>query len=199
MTKDRYETGADTTGAAETARKGRERELLELRMRIRSLGRQSVAEVFELGGCLARVKAMLPGTAFGPWVRSACGFSPATGLSFVAVHQRLAAYRDRLEQVDVTPTVLFIIAYADAPQIAQSVSALEEGRVLTASDARSMTGVTAGRKAAIDTALSPEEEERRRKAEEKILAVLNRAFGGLVGSGAGSAKRKTVRRRVANA
>lgn len=199
MMKDRYKTSVNTTGAVGATRDGRERELLELRAKSRSLGRQSVADAFELGGCLARAKTMLSGTAFGPWVRSACGFSPTTGLSYIAVHQRLAAYRDRLEQVDVTPAVLFILAYADAPQIEQSLSVLEEGRALTAADARSMTGVTAGRKAAIDTALSPEEVERRRQAEEKVLAMLNRAFGGLVVSGAGSAKRKAVRRRVATA
>ncbi len=199
MTKD-TDTAADhTTGAAGASRDGRVRELLELRARIRALGRRSVTDVFELGGCIALAKTMLPGTAFGPWVRSACGFSLATGMSYVAVHQRLAGCRHRLEQVDVTPAVLFVIAYADEQLTEQTVSALEEGRVLTASEARSLTGVTAGRKAAIDTALSPEEVERQRKAEEKVLAMLNRAFGGLVGSGAGSAKRKPGRRRVANA
>lgn len=184
MTNSMYKTAGrgDKTAASD-----RDRNLLELRERSRSLGRRRVADVFELGGCLARAKTFLSGTEFGPWVRSACGFSPDTGLSYIAVHQRLANYRDRLEWVSVTPAVLFVIAYADAEAIERVVSALEAGSAVSAPEARAITGVTAKRKATIDTALSPEEEERRRARDEKVLAMLSRTFGGLLEPGNSSA------------
>ncbi|MCQ4634906.1 hypothetical protein GB927_033085 [Shinella sp. CPCC 100929] len=190
MTKHTHKAAEHAAKTAAPSHQDRDRELLGLRERGRTLGRRSVADVFELGNCLARVKSILARRAFGPWIRSACGVSPATGLSYVAVHQRLSDYRGRLEQVSVTPAVLFVIAYADDQAIERVVSALEAGRVLSAPEARVMTGVTAKHKAAIDAALSPEEEERQRKAEEKVLAMLNRAFGGLVRSSASSPRGK---------
>ncbi len=199
MTNQILQQGIGTTGAVEPQGKARERELLKLRARIRALGRLTAADVFKLGGCLVEAKAILPAASFGPWVRSACGFSTSTGLSYVAVYQRLAAYRDRLERVRVTPAVLFIVAYAEEPQIEQVVAGLEAGQVLTASQTRRITGVTARRKADVDAAPSAEELERRRLAEEQLVTMLNRAFGGLFGSGERPTKapvKRPARRRV---
>ena len=183
MTNDITRPGVNTTKAARAPGGDRERELLALRARIRALGRRSVAHISELGGCLAEVKAMLPAASFGPWVRSACGFSKPTALSYVAVYQRLTHYRDRLERVTVTPAVLFIVAYAEESMIEQIVVGLEAGQVLTASEARRITSVTAERKAELDAVPSAEELERQRIAEEQLVTMLNRAFGGLFGSG----------------
>ncbi|OAP39046.1 hypothetical protein AU381_08040 [Sinorhizobium glycinis] len=134
--------------AGPTISPAQEEELSGLREDIRSLGRRTTAQAIELGGYLARVKAILPEKALGAWIKAVCKFTPKTGRNYIAVHANLIDYKERLEAAAVAPTVLFVLAYAEQPDVERVISAIETGEQLTVAQVKAMVGVEARRKVA---------------------------------------------------
>lgn len=120
---------------------------------IRSLGRRTTEQGFELGGFLARAKAILPERALGAWVKAICKFSTKTARNYIAVHENLADYKERLVAAGVASTTLFVLAYADLEKVEDVVAAFEAGEDLTVAQVKTMVGVTSAKKAKGETAL----------------------------------------------
>lgn len=121
-------------------------ELKELGEGIRSLGRRSTKQALELGGYLARAKAILPERQLGAWVKAICKFTPKSARNYIAIHENLSAYEDRIVEAAIAPTTLFVLAYADQPYVEHVLSAFEAGEQLTVAQVKSMVGVTPGKK-----------------------------------------------------
>lgn len=126
-------------------------ELTELGEGIRSLGRRSTKQALELGGYLARAKAILPERQLGAWVKAICRFSPKSARNYIAIHENLSAYEDRIVEAAIAPTTLFVLAYADQQYVEHVLSAFEAGEQLTVAQVKSVVGVTPARKAAPTT------------------------------------------------
>ncbi|MCK8781896.1 hypothetical protein M0654_18095 [Rhizobium sp. NTR19] len=118
---------------------------------IRSLGRRTTGQGYELGSYLARAKAILPERAFGAWVKAICKFTPKTARNYVAVHENLAAYKERLVTTGTAPTTLFILAHADKEKVEDVVTAFELGEKLTVAQVKAMVGAAPAKKMACDT------------------------------------------------
>ncbi|WEX89027.1 hypothetical protein PZN02_001568 [Sinorhizobium garamanticum] len=125
-----------------------EDELKWLRDAFQSLGRRTTAQAFEIGGYLVRAKSILPEKALGAWIKTVCKFTPKTGRNYMAVHANLAEYKERLEAAAVAPTVLFVLAHAEQPDVERVISAIETGEQLTVAQVKAMVGVEAKRKSA---------------------------------------------------
>ncbi|MCR6499097.1 hypothetical protein MUO32_08645 [Shinella sp. CPCC 101442] len=125
-----------------------EDELKWLRDAFQSLGRRTTAQAFEIGGYLVRAKSILPDKALGAWIKAVCKFTPKTGRNYMAVQANLADYKERLEAAAVAPTVLFVLAYAEQPEVERVISAIEAGEQLTVAQVKATVGVEAKRKVA---------------------------------------------------
>jgi hypothetical protein len=123
-------------------------ELKTLGEGIRSLGRRTTEQGFELGGYLARAKAILPERALGAWVKAICKFSTKTGRNYIAVHENLADYKERLVAAGIASTTLFILAYADSEKVEDVLAAFEAGEDLTVAQVKIMVGATPPKKEA---------------------------------------------------
>jgi hypothetical protein len=115
---------------------------------IRSLGRRTTEQGFELGGFLARAKAILPERALGAWVKAICKFSTKTGRNYIAVHENLADYKERLVAAGIASTTLFVLAYADIEKVEDVLTAFEAGEDLTVAQVKTMVGATPPKKEA---------------------------------------------------
>ncbi|MFB2553970.1 hypothetical protein [Ensifer soli] len=109
---------------------------------IRSLGRRTTEQGFELGGFLARAKAILPERALGAWVKAICKFSTKTARNYIAIHENLADYKERLVAAGITSTALFVLAYADSEKVEDVLAAFEAGEDLTVAQVKTMVGAT---------------------------------------------------------
>ncbi len=63
---------------------------------IRCLGRRTNQQAYELGGYLARAKAILPERKLGAWCKAICKFTPKTARNYIAVYENLSVYKERL-------------------------------------------------------------------------------------------------------
>ncbi|KAA3502348.1 hypothetical protein DXM26_18495 [Agrobacterium tumefaciens] len=123
-----------------------EGELKALGEGILSLGRRTTEQALELGGYLARAKSILPERAFSAWVKAICKFTPKTARNYIAVHEHLSEYKDRLVTAAVAPTILFVLAYAEQPDVERVISALEAGEQLTVAQVKTMVGAMPAKK-----------------------------------------------------
>jgi len=130
-----------------------EDELKWLRDAFQSLGRRTTAQAFEIGGYLVRAKSILPEKALGTWIKAVCKFTPKTGRNYMAVHANLLDYKERLEAAAVAPTVLFVLAHAEQPDVARVISAIEAGEQLTVAQVKSMVGAMPAKKATNEAVL----------------------------------------------
>lgn len=117
---------------------------------IRSLGRRTNLQAYELGGYLARAKAILPERELGAWVKAICKFTPKTARNYIAVYENLSLYKERLVATATSPTVLFVLAYAEEQKVEEVLTALEAGEELTVAQVKQMVGVSTAKKAAPD-------------------------------------------------
>ncbi len=158
-----------------------EDELKWLRDAFQSLGRRTTAQAFEIGGYLVRAKSILPEKALGAWIREVCKFTPKTGRNYMAVHANLLDHKERLEATAVAPTVLFVLAYAEQPDVERVISAIETGEQLTVAQVKAMVGVEVKRKVATtDEALNVGGIAGLRKAAELKTAHDMARFHGLM-------------------
>lgn len=128
-------------------------ELQAIGQGIQSLGRRTTEQGFELGDYLARAKAILAERALGAWVKAICKFTPKTARNYIAIHENLAAYKERLVATGTSPTTLFVLAYADREKVEDVLAALEAGEELTVSQVKTMVGATPPKKTADDAVL----------------------------------------------
>lgn len=140
------------TGADEISPE-QEGELKALGEGILSLGRRTTEQSLELGGYLARAKSILPERAFGAWVKAICKFTPKTARNYIAVYEHLSEYKDRLVTAAVAPTTLFVLAYAEQPDVERVISAIEAGEQLTVAQVKTMVGAVPAKKATNDAVL----------------------------------------------
>lgn len=115
---------------------------------IRSLGRRTNLQAYELGGYLARAKAILPERELGAWVKAICKFTPKTARNYIAVYENLSLYKERLVATMTSPTMLFVLAYAEEKKVEEVLVALEAGEELTVAQVKQMVGVSTPKKAA---------------------------------------------------
>lgn len=115
---------------------------------IRSLGRRTNQQAYELGGYLARAKAILPERELGAWVKAICKFTPKTARNYIAVYENLSLYKERLVATATSPTMLFVLAYAEEQKVEEVLAALEAGEELTVAQVKQMVGVSTAKKAA---------------------------------------------------
>lgn len=100
------------------------------RAEIAGLGRRTTEQAFELGAHLTTASELVPEEAFGKWISTCCGFTDRSARNYVAVHKKLATYRDRLSNIGAAPTVLFELTKAEPGQIEQAlVIASDNGRL----------------------------------------------------------------------
>lgn len=130
-----------------------EGELKALGEGILSLGRRTTEQAVELGGYLARAKSILPERAFGAWVKAICKFTSKTARNYIAVYEHLSEYKDRLVTAAVAPTTLFVLAYAEQPDVERVISAIEAGEQLTVAQVKTMVGATPAKKATNEAVL----------------------------------------------
>lgn len=123
-------------------------ELKELGEGIRSLGRRSTKQALELGGYLARAKAILPERQLGAWVKAICKFTPKCARNYIAIHENLSEYEGRVVEAAIAPTTLVVLAYADKRDVEHVLSAFEAGEQLTVAQVKSMVGVAKAEKGA---------------------------------------------------
>lgn len=115
---------------------------------IRSLGRRTNLQAYELGGYLARAKAILPERELGAWVKAICKFTPKTARNYIAVYENLSVYKERLVATATSPTMLFVLAYAEEQKVEDVLAALEAGEELTVAQVKQMVGVSTTKKTA---------------------------------------------------
>lgn len=135
------------TKPGQTLSRAQEGELKWLRDAFQSLGRRTTAQAYEIGGYLVRAKSILPEKALGAWIKVVCKFTPKTGRNYMAVHTNLMDYKERLEAAAVAPTVLFVLAYAEQPDVERVISAIEAGEEITVAQVKAMVGAVPTKKA----------------------------------------------------
>lgn len=135
------------TKPGQTLSRAQKDELKRLGDAFHSLGRRTTAQAYEVGGYLVRAKSILPEKALGTWIKAVCKFTPKTGRNYIAVHTNLMDYKERLEAAAVAPTVLFVLAYAEQPDVERVISAIEAGEQLTVAQVKTMVGAMPAKKA----------------------------------------------------
>ncbi len=116
-------------------------ELKWLRDAFRSLGRRTTEEAYDIGDYLSRAKSILPEKALGAWVKAVCKFTPKTGRNYMAVHNNLMDYKERLVSMAVAPTFLFVLAHAEQSDVERVITAIENGENLTVAQIKTMVGI----------------------------------------------------------
>ncbi|CAN7666297.1 hypothetical protein LJR030_002869 [Rhizobium sp. LjRoot30] len=110
----------------------------EVEGNIASMVRKNTDGAYLLGQQLARVKAVLPEKTFGKWVKQRCGYTPRQARYYIAIHEHLQAFRDRLVAAGVLPTVLFVLSSAELEKIEAVLAAFERGERLTVGQVKLM-------------------------------------------------------------
>jgi len=98
---------------------------------VQSVRRRTAAEAFLLGYQFSRAKDVLPEKMLGRWISATCGYTPRQGRNYIAIHEHLAEYRERLEAAVVMPTVMFVLASAEPEKIEEVLRVIEGGERLT--------------------------------------------------------------------
>ena len=98
---------------------------------VQSVRRRTAAEAFEVGYQFSRAKGVLPEKMLGRWISATCGYTPRQGRNYIAIHEHLADYRERLEAAVVMPTVMFVLASAEPEKIEEVICMIEGGERLT--------------------------------------------------------------------
>ena len=98
---------------------------------VQSVRRRTAAEAFMLGYQFSRAKDVLPEKMLGRWISTTCGYTPRQGRNYIAIHEHLAEYRERLEAAAVMPTVMFVLASAEPEKIEEVLRLTEGGERLT--------------------------------------------------------------------
>ena len=101
---------------------------------IASLGRRDAAEALELGRQLIRVKSVLPEKSFGKWLKLECGMTVRNAWNHtIRVEKFTVEQQELLIAAAVKPTVMTIIATADAPVITELLGRILSGEQFTVS------------------------------------------------------------------
>lgn len=103
--------------------------------------RRDAEQGYDLGAHLAQAREMLPAKTFGAWVKENCAFTPRLATSYIAVHENLQPFRDRLIAAAVKPTILLTLAYASPEKVEEVVAAIEaDGRMTVGEVKRRLKG-----------------------------------------------------------
>ena len=82
---------------------------------IRSLGKQTIANVIEIGRRLAECKKMVGHKNFGCWLDREFGWSERTAQRFMSIHQLAEAKSDKLSDLDLPISALYLLAAPSTP------------------------------------------------------------------------------------
>ncbi|NTJ45371.1 hypothetical protein G6L28_22660 [Agrobacterium larrymoorei] len=144
----RKKDSVDEANPGSTLSPAQQDELKRLRDAFRSLGRRTTEQAYDIGDYLSRAKSILPEKALGAWVKAVCKFTPKTGRNYMAVHNNLIDYKERLVSMAVAPTVLFVLASAKRSDIDRVITAIENGETLTVTQIKVMIGIQTKRTSA---------------------------------------------------
>lgn len=144
----RKKASVEEANSCTTLSPAQQDELKWLRDAFRSLGRRTTEEAYDIGDYLSRAKSILPEKALGAWVKAVCKFTPKTGRNYMAVHNNLMDYKERLVSMAVAPTVLFVLASAERSDIDRVITAIENGETLTVTQIKVMIGIQTKRTSA---------------------------------------------------
>lgn len=120
--------------------------LTEVRGFVTAMGRRNTKDAFELGFQLSRVKAVLAEKSFGKWVKQECGFATRHAWNFVAIHEKLGDYQERLVANAVSPTMMAVLASAEPAKIDEVLVTIESGQRLTVPQVKTMVKGDAAKK-----------------------------------------------------
>mgnify|MGYP001481519679 CR=1 FL=1 len=147
--------------------------LREIKKVVQAMARRSTSEAFDVGYYLASGKASVPEKFFAKWLKAECGMTIRSAWNYVGIHERLLAYRERLEASSVTPTAMFMLASAEPAQIEEVLALFEKGERLTTSQVRKQLKGNSAPKAKLDLGGAA---GLRRAAEAKLKAELDCFF-----------------------
>jgi hypothetical protein len=142
----------------------------EVEATMAAMARKDADSIFVRGQELARVKSVLPEKTFGKWVKQRCGFTPRLGRMTIATFQNLSAFRDRLVNANVPPTVLYALSSASLDKVEEVTAVFDGGLRLTTAEVKAKLkpeGVAQPRDIALGGAAGL-----RRAAEAKMKAQL---------------------------
>jgi hypothetical protein len=112
--------------------------LTEIHETVKTMGRRTTGQAFELGFQFARAKEVLPEKMFGRWMSTVCSYTPRQGRNYVAIHEHLQEHRDRLQAAAVAPTILFVLASAKPEKIEAVLTVVENGERLTVGQVKNL-------------------------------------------------------------
>jgi hypothetical protein len=104
-------------------------QLLEIARHIRGLSQSASAAVIEIGRGLLRAKGLVDHGSFGPWVKSACGFTPRSAQNYM---RAALLADDKSETVSLLSLgAIYLLSSKSTPAAVVSIVFrwLEEGRV----------------------------------------------------------------------
>jgi N6-adenosine-specific RNA methylase IME4 len=109
--------------------------LSERAERIRMLGRRVIADVIEIGRLLSECKARLAHGHWLPWLEREFGWTDKTAERFIAVYQLCIGKFDKLSNLDLPVSSLYLLAAPSTPEAARSevIARAEAGERLACS------------------------------------------------------------------
>lgn len=110
----------------------------EVEANLASMVRKDTDKVYLIGHELSRVKAVLPDGTYEKWVKARCGYTSRQGRYYVAVHENLQGFRERLVAAAVAPTVLYVLSSAEPAKIEEVLTVVEKGERVTVGQIKRM-------------------------------------------------------------
>jgi len=122
--------------------------LRELKEKNRSMGRANTKEVFERAETIEEAERLILGEGedadgsrtqlFARFIEDECEICPRHGRNYRAVLRNLSAYRERVIEAAVSPTVLYHIACAPAETVETVVASFEAGNRLKVDEVKAL-------------------------------------------------------------
>lgn len=110
----------------------------EVEANLASMVRKDTDKVYLTGYQLARVKAVLPDGTYEKWIKARCGYTSRQARYYVAVHENLQGFRERLVAAGVAPTVLYVLSSAEPAKIEEVLTVVEKGERVTVGQVKRM-------------------------------------------------------------
>jgi hypothetical protein len=100
---------------------------------IRSLGKQTIANVIEIGRLLAECKKMVGHRNFGCWLDREFGWSERTAQRFLSVHELAGTKSDKLSDLELPVSSLYLLAAPSTPEVVRNeiIARAESGEKIT--------------------------------------------------------------------
>jgi hypothetical protein len=110
----------------------------EVEANLASIVRKDTDKVYLTGYQLSRVKAVLPDGTYEKWIKARCGYTSRQARYYVAVHENLQGFRERLVAAGVAPTVLYVLSSAEPEKIEEVLAVVEQGERVTVGQIKRM-------------------------------------------------------------